>query len=98
MKVLILGINYAPELVGIGPYTAGMARFLAEAQHEVTVICAKPYYPAWKVDAALLVVVHAIHMRTAFVSFDCRSTSLVNRMENGEFCIISAFLCEQKQP
>jgi colanic acid biosynthesis glycosyl transferase WcaI len=52
MKVLILGINYAPELVGIGPYTAGMARFLAEAQHEVTVICAKPYYPAWKVDAA----------------------------------------------
>lgn len=52
MNILILGINYAPEMVGIGPYTAGMAEFLADAGHEVTVICAKPYYPQWKVDPA----------------------------------------------
>ena len=52
MNVLIIGINYAPELVGIGPYTAGMAQFLANAGHLVTVICAKPYYPQWKVDPA----------------------------------------------
>lgn len=52
MKILILGINYTPEMVGIGPYTAGMAQFLAEAGHLVTVVCAKPYYPQWKVDPA----------------------------------------------
>lgn len=52
MNVLILGINYAPEMVGIGPYTAGMAQFLAQAGHSVTVVCAKPYYPQWKVDPA----------------------------------------------
>ncbi|MBB3912701.1 WcaI family glycosyltransferase [Sphingomonas desiccabilis] len=52
MNVLILGINYAPEMVGIGPYTAGMAQFLARAGHAVTVVCAKPYYPQWKVDPA----------------------------------------------
>jgi colanic acid biosynthesis glycosyl transferase WcaI len=52
MNVLILGINYAPEMVGIGPYTAGMAQFLVKAGHSVTVICAKPYYPQWKVDPA----------------------------------------------
>jgi colanic acid biosynthesis glycosyl transferase WcaI len=50
MNILILGINYAPEMVGIGPYTAGMAQFLAAAGHAVTVVCAKPYYPKWQVD------------------------------------------------
>lgn len=54
MNILILGINYAPEMVGIGPYTAGMAQFLAEAGHAVTVVCAKPYYPQWKVDPAFV--------------------------------------------
>lgn len=52
MKVLIIGINYAPEMVGIGPYTAGMAQFLSQLGHSVTVVCAKPYYPQWKVDPA----------------------------------------------
>lgn len=52
MNILILGINYAPEMVGIGPYTAGMAQFLVSAGHDVTVVCAKPYYPQWKVDPA----------------------------------------------
>lgn len=50
MNILILGINYAPEMVGIGPYTAGMAQYLAEVGHAVTVVCAKPYYPQWKVE------------------------------------------------
>lgn len=52
MNIIILGINYAPEMVGIGPYTAGLAEFLASAGHAVTVVCAKPYYPEWKVDPA----------------------------------------------
>lgn len=54
MKIIIVGINYAPEMVGIGPYTAGMAQFLAQAGHSVTVVCAKPYYPRWKVDSAFV--------------------------------------------
>jgi colanic acid biosynthesis glycosyl transferase WcaI len=52
VNYLILGINYLPEMVGIGPYTAGMAQFLVGLGHSVTVVCAKPYYPQWKVDAA----------------------------------------------
>ena len=52
MKVLILGLNYAPEQVGIGPYTAGMAQALAAAGHSVTVVCGQPYYPAWRVTPA----------------------------------------------
>ena len=50
MDILILGLNYAPEPVGIGPYTTGMAEALVAAGHDVRVICGKPYYPQWRVQ------------------------------------------------
>ena len=51
MKILIYGINYAPELTGIGKYSGEMAEWLAAAGHEVRVITAPPYYPEWEVQA-----------------------------------------------
>lgn len=51
MKILIYGINYAPELTGIGKYSGEMAEWLAAAGHEVRVISAPPYYPEWDVQA-----------------------------------------------
>lgn len=52
MKILIYGINFAPELTGIGKYTGEMAAWLAANGHDVRVVTAPPYYPAWKVDSA----------------------------------------------
>jgi colanic acid biosynthesis glycosyl transferase WcaI len=52
MRLLIYGINYAPELTGIGKYTGEMGAWLAENGHEVTVIAAPPYYPEWEIQAA----------------------------------------------
>lgn len=49
MKILVYGLNYAPELTGIGKYTGEMAAWLAAAGHEVRVVTAPPYYPDWKV-------------------------------------------------
>ena len=49
MKVLIVGLNYAPERVGIAVYTTGMAEALAAMGHDVQVIAGQPYYPAWKI-------------------------------------------------
>ena len=48
MKLLIVGLNYAPEPVGIGPYTAGLAEAMARRGHRVEVIAGKPYYPQWR--------------------------------------------------
>ena len=48
MKVLLYGINYAPELTGIGKYSGEMGAWLAAQGHEVTVVTAPPYYPEWK--------------------------------------------------
>lgn len=49
MKYLLYGINYSPELTGIGKYNGEMAAWLAEQGHEVRVVTAHPYYPDWKV-------------------------------------------------
>ena len=51
MRVLILGLNFAPELTGVGRYTADFAAWLSERGHEVRVITAPPYYPEWRVGA-----------------------------------------------
>jgi putative colanic acid biosynthesis glycosyltransferase WcaI len=50
MKIVIYGINYAPELTGIGKYSGEMAEWLVEQGHEVRVVTAPPYYPEWKVS------------------------------------------------
>jgi colanic acid biosynthesis glycosyl transferase WcaI len=51
MKILIYGLNYAPELTGIGKYSAEMAESLSACGHEVRMVCAPPYYPAWRIGA-----------------------------------------------
>jgi colanic acid biosynthesis glycosyl transferase WcaI len=49
MKILIVGLNYAPELTGVGKYTAEMAEALAAEGHDVRVVSGPPYYPQWKI-------------------------------------------------
>lgn len=51
MKILLYGINHAPELTGIGRYTGDLAAWLAAQGHAVRVVTAPPYYPAWQVGA-----------------------------------------------
>lgn len=51
-SLLVIGLNYSPEPVGIGPYTAGMCEALARSGHKVTAVVGKPYYPHWRADPA----------------------------------------------
>ena len=51
MRILIYGLNYHPELIGIGKYTGEMVEWLADRGHNVQVVTAPPYYPAWQVWA-----------------------------------------------
>jgi glycosyltransferase involved in cell wall biosynthesis len=48
LKLLIVGINYAPETSGNAPYTTGLAEHLAQRGHEVHVLTGQPHYPAWR--------------------------------------------------
>ncbi len=50
MRLLFLGLNYTPELTGIGKYSGEMMEWLAGRGHEVRVVTTPPYYPAWRVS------------------------------------------------
>ncbi len=47
MRILIIGLNFAPEMTGVGKYTGEMAAWLAARGHDVSVITTRPYYPQW---------------------------------------------------
>ena len=49
MRILVVGINYAPECTGIAPYTTGLADGLAAQGNSVQVLTGIAHYPAWSV-------------------------------------------------
>ncbi|HVX76011.1 MAG TPA: WcaI family glycosyltransferase [Bradyrhizobium sp.] len=52
MRVLLVGINYAPDLIGVAKYNTELCEALAAAGHEVRVVTAPPYYPEWNIPSA----------------------------------------------
>ena len=51
-RLLIFGINYAPEPTGIALNTTGLAEGLADRGWAVAVIAGVPHYPSWRRGAA----------------------------------------------
>ncbi len=48
MKILIYGLHFKPDLIGIGKYTGEMTDWLFVRGHKIRVITAPSYYPGWK--------------------------------------------------
>jgi colanic acid biosynthesis glycosyl transferase WcaI len=48
VRILIVGLNFAPEPIGVGKFTGEMAEWLVGRGHEVEVVTAPPYYPWWQ--------------------------------------------------
>lgn len=74
MKIIVHGINYFPELTGIGKYTGEMAKWLAARGHEVRVVTAPPYYPEWRV-------------RDGFSSFRYKIEGVCGKKSQAEKCV-----------
>jgi glycosyltransferase involved in cell wall biosynthesis len=51
LRILVVGMNYSPELTGIAPYTSALAKGLGQLGHRVTVKTTHPHYPEWKIRA-----------------------------------------------
>jgi colanic acid biosynthesis glycosyl transferase WcaI len=49
MRILVLGINYAPERISVAPFTTGLCEHLAADGNKVTVVTTFPYYPEWRI-------------------------------------------------
>jgi colanic acid biosynthesis glycosyl transferase WcaI len=48
MRLLLYGLNFAPEPTGVGKFSGEMAAWLASRGHDVRAVVAPPYYPAWR--------------------------------------------------
>jgi colanic acid biosynthesis glycosyl transferase WcaI len=47
-RIVIYGMNYAPEFAGVGRYTGEIGEHLASLGHDVCVVTTPPHYPGWK--------------------------------------------------
>jgi colanic acid biosynthesis glycosyl transferase WcaI len=48
MRVIVWGINYAPEKTGIAPFNTGLCDFLRGQGHAVEMVTSFAYYPTWR--------------------------------------------------
>lgn len=49
MRIIIVGINYAPDRIGVAKYNTELCESLTARGHDVRMMTAPPYYPDWKV-------------------------------------------------
>lgn len=97
MRILILSVNYWPEVTGIGAFTTYRAEHLAAAGHDVEVCTTFPYYPEWKVPAeysgklAMTENRNSVRIRRGFAYIPNPATSLKRILFEASF-IFSATL------
>ena len=48
MRVVVWGINYAPEITGIAPHNVALCEFLQRYGHDVEMVTTFAYYPVWR--------------------------------------------------
>src|SRR5947209_1949948 len=48
MRVIVWGINYAPEFTGISPHNVALCEFLQTRGHDVEMVTTFSYYPTWR--------------------------------------------------
>jgi colanic acid biosynthesis glycosyl transferase WcaI len=48
MRVVVWGINYAPEITGIAPHNVALCEFLQRHGHDIEMVTTFSYYPAWR--------------------------------------------------
>src|SRR5436190_10511194 len=48
MRVIVWGINYAPEFTGIAPHSVALCEYLRTHGHDVEMVTSFPYYQHWR--------------------------------------------------
>jgi len=48
MRIVVWGINYAPEFTGIAPHSVALCEFLFAQGHDVEMVTTFSYYPTWE--------------------------------------------------
>ena len=105
MRILIISINYWPEVTGIGAFTTYRAEYLAAAGHDVEVCTAFPYYPEWKIPEkyagkmAMNEERNGVKIVRSYVYIPNPVTSSKRVVHEGSFLLSSAFrLLTRRRP
>jgi putative colanic acid biosynthesis glycosyltransferase WcaI len=86
VTILILGMNYAPESTGIGPYTSEFAEFLSDSGHEVHVIAAPPHFPQWVIredyrrSIFRTEIMNGVHVHRVYTYVPGKPRKVINRL------------------
>jgi len=98
MRVLVIGINYAPEKTSVAPFTTGVCEHLASKGHQVETITAFPYYPEWRVwhgyrgRAYLKERINNVSVHRVWHFVPRRASNLVQRLAHDFSFTLSALL------
>jgi len=105
MTIIVYGINYAPELIGIGKYTTELCEYLAEKGHKVTVITGFPYYPEWQIKKTykrklfMTEVCRGVRIKRSYVYVPRKVTTSTRILHELSFMVSSFFnLLFSKKP
>jgi len=97
VKLIVVGINYYPELTGIGVYTTEMCEYLQGQGHQVTVFTGFPYYPEWKIKEEYRNKVFktevrmGVKLKRSYVYVPCKISAKTRILHEASF-IISSFI------
>lgn len=96
MKVLLWGINYAPESTGIAPFNRELCEYLAGRGHRVTAVTAFAYYPVWRKRPEdqgrwhRAEGVGGVRLHRCWCYVPARVTTLRRIFHELSFCVVSA--------
>lgn len=96
MRILIISINYWPEVTGIGAFTTYRAEHLARAGHDVEVCTSFPYYPEWKIPQEYAGKVakteerNGVRIVRSYLYVPAKVTPLRRILHEGSFLVSSA--------
>jgi len=96
MRVLVWGINYAPEQTGIAPYNTALCEHLRAHGHDARMLTTFAYYPAWKKqpgDRGRLFrtdVIEGVPVHRCWHYVPAKVSSLKRILHEGTFVTLSA--------
>ena len=97
MKVIVWGINYAPEMTGIAPCNSSLCEFLVERGCNVEMVASFAYYPEWKKrkeDFGYLYRtdwVRGVKVHRCWSYVPSRVSALRRMIHEGSFVLLSLF-------
>ena len=93
--MLLLGINYAPEMVGIAVYNTQLCRWLLDSGMDVTVVSAFPYYPQWRLESSCPLFatdrVDGVRIERCILYVPTRPSTITRILHELSFGVVSFF-------